>query len=47
MEEVFSNPEEGARRGARAAEFLSQLTWAKTAQKTRDVILDVRRSNTA
>jgi glycosyltransferase involved in cell wall biosynthesis len=38
MEEVFSNPEEGARRGARAAQSLSRLTWAKTAQKTRDVI---------
>jgi glycosyltransferase involved in cell wall biosynthesis len=47
MEEVFSNPEEGARRGARAAQFMSRLTWAKTAQKTRDVILDLRRSNTS
>jgi glycosyltransferase involved in cell wall biosynthesis len=46
MEEVFSNPEEGARRGARAAQFMSQLTWAKTAQKTRDVILDLRGNNT-
>jgi glycosyltransferase involved in cell wall biosynthesis len=41
MEEVFSNPEEAARRGARAAQSLSGLTWAKTAQKTRDVLLDL------
>ena len=36
MEEVSSNPEEAARRGARAAAFLSRLTWAKTEPMRRD-----------
>jgi len=40
LEQVFSDPDEAARRGTRAAERLAQLTWGATAEKMKDIVME-------
>jgi glycosyltransferase involved in cell wall biosynthesis len=40
LEQVFSNPEEAAQRGRRAAEHMAQFTWQATAEKVKAIIME-------
>jgi len=40
LERVFSNPEEAAQRGRRAAEHMARFTWQATAEKVKAIIME-------
>jgi glycosyltransferase involved in cell wall biosynthesis len=40
LEQVFSNPEEAAQRGRRAAEHMARFTWQATAEKVKAIIME-------
>jgi glycosyltransferase involved in cell wall biosynthesis len=40
LEQVFSDPNEAARRGGRAAKRMTQLTWHTTADKMKDIVME-------